>query len=114
MHHPLTVFVVCLSVVSAVVSTESFDEIMTRLRVGSAAMLRRLINSHRIEPWMLIPFLNYRIQKINAIVGVANRCLNTPLCHRLIQHVDLLNYDRKWYMNFMGYNNIKNFMHIIA
>ena len=88
-----------------VTSGDLFDRVMTRLRMSSASTIRRLIQNQRIQPWMLVPFFNWRVNKINGILEITTRCLNTPFCHRLVQSVDLLNYDRKWYTRFMGYKN---------
>lgn len=99
------VLVVLMGFSVTVTSGDAFDRVMTRLRMSSASMIKRLVQNQRIQPWMLVPFFNWRMNKINGILEATTRCLNTPFCHRLVQSVNLLNYDRKWFTRFMGYKN---------
>lgn len=73
--------------------TSSTSPVISLLRPPS--LIQRLISS-RLDPLLFVPIFNWQMSRINFIVESAGRCLRSPLCHRMIQHADLMMYERNW------------------
>lgn len=39
---------------------------------------------------------NWRMSRMNWILEIVDRCLHSPFCQRMVQHADLVTYERNW------------------